>query len=662
VNLGGHREKVYLPTVAAWKYIAHEQDANHLSYNIYNGIDWSIGYGTSYQLFDYLGSAMFFGGKKWQQDIVSWDTYPITQQLHNKMNLNQTTYPKWGPYGIWLDMIDRSIANNKNITPFIAILQPCAGLTPMVVSEAQTYMEAWLAVIHGAKGITWFNYFYMNTTGTWTSMLKFARQIESAPGTLTDLGKAILAAPPARTVTDTANPLNSHNAAYDVNRVDTMIRQDSNYIYVITARVTEPVPANSYLSVYVTGTPGTVIPSGSIVRDNASNEWVSVANTTLGSQGTANVQVVCSTAGQITASAGTITTIVTPVAGWNTVTNNQTANIGSYYQSVEPATLSGVQFTVSDLGTTTATVLDEDRSVSVVDGVFSDDFDKNAVHIYRIPLSETPPTYYAMTVTKAGLGSGQVTSANSEINCGGTCAADILAGNSITLTATSNITSSFDGWSSGSGGAEACSGTGTCVVSSIAEASSVIATFSIKETPPDYYNMSISYIGIGNGVTDPVSGNYSEGAGTEVTVTATADANSTFTGFTGTCGCTASPCTIASFPGNDCTVIAEFIRNPEYWLNVVLSAGINTLTSNVGISCTYSPDQPCQFKVASDTEVIFAVIPLSGYYGCVFSGCSNTTCLMTSDKTFSVSCTNGRAMTLGTGGTITLGGSGTITY
>lgn len=80
----------------------------------------------------------------------------------------------------------------------------------------------------------------------------------------------------------------------------------------------------------------------------------------------------------------------------------------------------------------------------------------------------------ALTVTKAGTGSGTVNSGSSPlpvINCGSTCSGSYPSGTSITLSATASAGSVFAGWS-GSG----CSGTGSCTVS-MTQARSVTATF-----------------------------------------------------------------------------------------------------------------------------------------------------------------------------------------
>jgi hypothetical protein len=80
---------------------------------------------------------------------------------------------------------------------------------------------------------------------------------------------------------------------------------------------------------------------------------------------------------------------------------------------------------------------------------------------------------YALTVSKAGTGSGTVTSSPVSINCGSTCSTSIDFNTVITLSASAGSNSTFTGWSG-----EGCSGTGTCQVT-MDQARSVTATFTI---------------------------------------------------------------------------------------------------------------------------------------------------------------------------------------
>jgi hypothetical protein len=85
------------------------------------------------------------------------------------------------------------------------------------------------------------------------------------------------------------------------------------------------------------------------------------------------------------------------------------------------------------------------------------------------------PTTYALTVAKAGTGSGTVTSSPSGISCGSTCSASYTSGTSVTLTATAATGSTFTGWSG------TCSGTGSCTAA-MSQARTVTATFAAAPT------------------------------------------------------------------------------------------------------------------------------------------------------------------------------------
>ena len=85
---------------------------------------------------------------------------------------------------------------------------------------------------------------------------------------------------------------------------------------------------------------------------------------------------------------------------------------------------------------------------------------------------------YQLNIVKDGSGSGVVTSDTGGIDCGSTCSADFADGTSVTLTASADEGSSFDGWSGGG-----CSGTGSCQLTMDA-AKSVTATFTTVPTGP----------------------------------------------------------------------------------------------------------------------------------------------------------------------------------
>ncbi len=78
---------------------------------------------------------------------------------------------------------------------------------------------------------------------------------------------------------------------------------------------------------------------------------------------------------------------------------------------------------------------------------------------------------FALTVAKAGAGSGIITSSPSGINCGSDCAESYASGTNVILTAAASSGSSFSGWSG------ACSGTSSTCTVTMNAAKSVTATF-----------------------------------------------------------------------------------------------------------------------------------------------------------------------------------------
>jgi hypothetical protein len=134
-------------------------------------------------------------------------------------------------------------------------------------------------------------------------------------------------------------------------------------------------------------------------------------------------------------------------------------------------------------------------------------------------------------VATAGAGGGRVVSSPAGIDCGATCYASFATGTAVTLTATPDATSTFTGWSG------ACSGTANCVVTAGSPVS-VVATFA-KLT----YPVSVVTAGSGGGgvVSSPAgidcgaTCTTSFDAGTDLTLTASPDATSTFAGWSGDC-------------------------------------------------------------------------------------------------------------------------------
>ena len=83
---------------------------------------------------------------------------------------------------------------------------------------------------------------------------------------------------------------------------------------------------------------------------------------------------------------------------------------------------------------------------------------------------------FPLTVTRAGNGTGTVTSSPAGISCPSTCSANFISGTVVTLTVAAATGSTFAGWSG------ACTGTGSCSVT-MSAAKSVTATFNLGSGP-----------------------------------------------------------------------------------------------------------------------------------------------------------------------------------
>jgi len=91
----------------------------------------------------------------------------------------------------------------------------------------------------------------------------------------------------------------------------------------------------STANVTYTGTPGTVIPAGSLVDSTATPpaHFQTVNAVTIGLNGTALGTVRATTTGPVFGDSGTISVIKTPIAGWTAITNSAGVILGSNQES-----------------------------------------------------------------------------------------------------------------------------------------------------------------------------------------------------------------------------------------------------------------------------------------------------------------------------------------
>ncbi len=261
----------------------------------------------------------------------------------------------------------------------------------------------------------------------------------------------------------------------------------------------------------------------------------------------------------------------------------------------------------------------------------------------RLAIAKFSPLY-ALSVARAGAGTGEITSDPAGLACGATCAADFVEGTVVTLSATPSATSVFAGWSG------ACSGMGTCVVPMDA-AQAVTATF----VPG--YKLSVSTIGgspgtVSGGATGPVgtgtiactTGSTAGcsalvASGDSVTLSAASGENAVFKGWSGACA-GLGDCTLAMTGAK--SVTASF-QPSTYTVRVSSSGGgIGTITGE-GISCTTGSTTGCTAVVANTTPYQVLTLTATPDANSVFkswSGCtssSGNTCSVTVSSAKNVS-------------------------
>ena len=114
---------------------------------------------------------------------------------------------------------------------------------------------------------------------------------------------------------------------YDARSPVTAMGTGLDYIVAING-IARKQATKSCAALKLTGTAGTTI-SGGYVSDANGYIWDLPATVTLDETGTAMADAYCREVGVIQADAGTITRIMTPVVGWESVTNESAASTGT---------------------------------------------------------------------------------------------------------------------------------------------------------------------------------------------------------------------------------------------------------------------------------------------------------------------------------------------
>jgi YD repeat-containing protein len=217
---------------------------------------------------------------------------------------------------------------------------------------------------------------------------------------------------------------------------------------------------------------------------------------------------------------------------------------------------------------------------------------------------------YPLAVTKDGTGTGTVMSSPGGIDCGADCAENYDENAVITLTATPDAGSIFDGWS---GDADCSDGVVTMSASKACN-----ATFSLST---QQFTLTVSKSGTGSGtVTSNPLGiacgsdcteNYMEN--TVVTLTSTPDVGSVFGGWSGDSDCSDGVVLMDAI--KNCTASFDLIPPQQFALTVKLTgSGSGTISStpagiDCGADCTENYDENTQvtLTVIADIGSIFTI-------------------------------------------------------
>ncbi|MFH2124173.1 MAG: choice-of-anchor Q domain-containing protein, partial [Pseudomonadota bacterium] len=223
-----------------------------------------------------------------------------------------------------------------------------------------------------------------------------------------------------------------------------------------------------------------------------------------------------------------------------------------------------------------------------------------------------------LSVSIEGNGSGLITSSPAGIDCGLECSASFDPNMTVTLTATPGLETVFSGWSG------ACSGSGDCIVS-MDQARSVTATFTLNT-----YLLSVTKDGTGSGsvASNPVGIDCGSDCSqaydynTLVTLSASPDTGSTFTGWSGACS-GAEGCTVTIDQAR--SVTATFTLNQYTVTANAAGTGSGAVVSDVGgISYTYPAESSDTSLFLDHSSAIILTATADTGSTVTWSGCAET--------------------------------------
>jgi hypothetical protein len=188
------------------------------------GYDYLPHYGSSWaDSYNYLYNADNFGGKKtFPCDVIGFDIYPLEYRNHPSFEGDPNRI-----FELYMEALDQIVERNYDLIPVMSFIETqdirSKRETPGPTPE-QLRMEIWLNIVHGVKAINWFHYFEPTPSENLAVMKTFHRRI-------TELTPVVLGTVPERVVSDDAGAKGI--------RIDTMIRETGDAVWVFAVRLTE---------------------------------------------------------------------------------------------------------------------------------------------------------------------------------------------------------------------------------------------------------------------------------------------------------------------------------------------------------------------------------------------------------------------------------------
>lgn len=144
----------------------------------------------------------------------------------------------------------------------------------------------------------------------------------------------------------------------------------------------------STVTLTMAGVKTTIVPAGSLVQDEAGQNWQLATQTTIGSSGVTQASFFSVDYGPINAGVGEINQIVDGVLGWETVTNEEAPTLGKLEQSdVSTRAQRKLELAGNAINNTAAII----TAVSAVEGVasltFRENYTSNAIAIDDVELN-----------------------------------------------------------------------------------------------------------------------------------------------------------------------------------------------------------------------------------------------------------------------------------